>query len=128
MKCIGSAGCILVSLVIGCSGQPKAMLAGGKPVDHWLDELHNPEPKARKTAVTKLGNAATVHPVALSAVIGALNDPDAGVRCEAILALLKCGPGAREAIPALAEAQQKDSDAKVRTYATKALEQLKNDK
>jgi len=39
-----------------------------------------------------------------------------------ILALVKCGPAAKETIPELAEVQQNDRDAKVRDYAAKALE------
>jgi HEAT repeat protein len=61
-------------------------------------------------------------------LIGALKDADAGVRCEAILALLKYGPAAKEVIPPLTEVQEKDHDAKVRAYAAKALEKLKESK
>ena len=49
----------------------------------------------------------------------------AGVRSAAVLALLKIGPDAKEAVPALRKAQ-KDKDVKVRTYATKALERIES--
>jgi HEAT repeat protein len=45
------------------------------------------------------------------------------VRAEAALALLNIGPPAREAVPALEEAQ-KDQEATVRSYAQKALERI----
>jgi HEAT repeat protein len=47
----------------------------------------------------ELGNIGPGDPAALPALTGALKDADAGVRCEAVLALLKYGPGAKEAIP-----------------------------
>jgi HEAT repeat protein len=123
MKRIAMGGGILVCLLIGC-GQPKSMLAGGKPVSHWLKALQDPDPKVRKTAVAKLGNVATADSAALPAVLGALKDPDAAVRREAILALLKWGPEANEAIPALLEMKRNDRDAQVRSYAAQALAKL----
>ena len=47
-------------------------------------------------------------------------DKDAKVRCEAVLALLKFGPDAREVIPALTDVRQHDRDRQVRAYAAKA--------
>jgi len=49
------------------------------------------------------------------------------VRCEALLALLKCGPEAREAVAALAEIRGHDADAKVRDYAAKALGKIEGE-
>src|SRR5439155_16911918 len=93
--------CLFISLVVssaallgGC-GKEQPMLAGGKPVSHWVQALQNPDPKVRKQAAFKLGNVGPADPTALPALIEALKDRDAGVRREAILALLKCGPAAR---------------------------------
>jgi HEAT repeat protein len=47
------------------------------------------------------------------------------VRSAAILALLKLGPAADEAVPVLTEAQ-KDRDALVRSYAARALRRIQN--
>ncbi len=127
MKRILIGGSILVCLLIGC-GKPKAMLAGGKPISHWLKALQNPDPKVRKTAVTKLGNVGAADSAALPALNGALKDPDANVRCEAILALLRSGPAANESIPTLMEMQGNDRDAQVRFYAVQALAKLQRDK
>ena len=55
----------------------------------------------------------------------AVKDRDRAVREAAVVALLKMGPAAQEAAPALVEAS-KDADAKVRTYAAKALESLRS--
>jgi hypothetical protein len=118
---------LLVCLLIGC-GQPKPMLAGGKPVSHWLKALQDPDPKVRKTAVAKLGNVAMVDSAALPAVLGSLKDPDAVVRREAILALLKCGPEANQSIPTLQEMKRNDPNAQVRSYAAQALEKLQEGK
>ncbi len=57
--------------------------------------------------------------------MAALSDGDAAVRREAILALLKFGPTAATAIPALADMQQRDRDAQVRQYAAKAVAKLR---
>ena len=60
------------------------------------------------------------------ALMEAVKDPDAKVRGEAILALLRLGPAAKEAIPILSEAQ-KDKDGQVRMYAAKALAKIGSD-
>ena len=53
-----------------------------------------------------------------------MRDRDPTVRAEAALALMKIGPDARDAAPALAEAQ-KDANPTVRQYAAKALERVR---
>jgi HEAT repeat protein len=117
---------LLVIVVCGCAkGQP--LLAGGKPVSHWVQALDDPDPKVRKTAATKLGNVGTADAAALPALIKALKDKDANVRLEVILALVKFGPEARAACPALEEIQRNDANAQVRGYATRALEKLRSD-
>jgi HEAT repeat protein len=82
----------------------------------------------RKKAAFTLGNIGPSDPAVLPALTGALKDADAGVRCEAVLALLKYGPGAEEAIPELTEVQAKDRDARVRAYAARAVEKLRSGK
>jgi hypothetical protein len=99
-------------------------MAGGK----WAEVLHAPNTKMRQKAAFTLGNIGPSDPTVLPALIRALNDADAGVRCEAILALLKYGSGAEQAISQLAMVQKKDRDAKVRAYAAKALENLQESK
>jgi HEAT repeat protein len=117
--CVGLIGFFLS----GC-GQSSAPLAGGKPIAHWLQALHDPDVKVRKNAVIKLGNVGTSDPAVLPALTSALKDVDANVRCEAILALVKSGPAASETILALAEMKRKDPNLKVRTYAAQALEKI----
>lgn len=125
MRCFFSVMVIGLAVFASGCGQAQPTLAGGKPVSHWLDQLRSPDAKARKTAVTKLGNVGRADPTALPAVLGTLKDPDAGVRCEAILALLKSDTAASEAIPTLIEMQQNDRNAQVRSYAAHALEKLR---
>jgi HEAT repeat protein len=109
-------------LVVGCGQGPP--LAGGKPVAHWVEALRAPEAKVRKQAAHKLGNVGASDPAVLPALLGALEDGDAGVRCEVILALTKCGPSARDAIPALTRMRDHDPNARVRDFAGRALEML----
>jgi HEAT repeat protein len=111
--------------VCGC-GESTPPLAGGKPVSHWIEALRDPDPKVRKTAVTKLGNVGPADPAAVPALIGALKDPDATVRTEAVLAVVKSDAALNAAIAALSEMQQKDRDARVRAIAGKALDKLKD--
>ncbi|HEY1343170.1 MAG TPA: HEAT repeat domain-containing protein [Bryobacteraceae bacterium] len=116
----------LAILAVGC-GQSRPTMVGGKPVQEWRQALQDPNPKTRKKAATKLGNAGAVDSTVIPALVGALQDRDAGVRAEAVLALLRIGPAAREAFPALREMARTDKDARVRAYAAKALEKLQDD-
>jgi HEAT repeat protein len=106
-------------LIGGCSKAPLKM-TGPK----WEDALHAPDAKLRKKAAFKLGNIGRTDPAVVPSLIDALNDADAGVRCETILSLVKIGPEAKKAIPQLAEVEQHDNDERVRTYAAKALDKL----
>jgi HEAT repeat protein len=106
-------------LVSGC-GKAKPAMAGAK----WAEALHDSDPKQRKRAAFTLGNIGPSDPAGLPALIGALEDKDAGVRREAILALVKFGLEAKSAVPMLAKLRQNDRDAQVRKYAGMALEKL----
>ena len=114
---------LLIMLLSGC-GKPKTILAGGKPVSHWLEAVRDPDPRVRKTAIFKLGNVGPSDADVLPAVTTALKDPDAAVRREAILALVKFGPAAKEAAPILIDMRQHDRDALVRSHAANALKNL----
>ena len=113
----------LALTMIGCS-KAGPTLAGGKPIDHWVQTLQDPDVKLRKSAAQKLGNLGPAYPAALPALCDALKDRDAGVRCEVVFALVKFGPEAKAAIPTLAQLRKQDPDAKVRDYAAKALAKL----
>jgi HEAT repeat protein len=112
-----------VSLLSGCS-KASPTLSGGKPIEHWIKALNDPDGATRRTAVQKLGNVGPADPAVFPALLGALDDGDADVRCDVILALLKFGPKAKDASVALAEIRQRDPDAKVRAYAVKALAKI----
>jgi HEAT repeat protein len=118
---------VLAALTAGC-GTDRPITAGGKPVSHWVEALKAPEAQVRRTAARKLGNVGTSDETALPALLGALDDRDAGVRCEVILALVKFGPDARETIGPLAVVRERDASAQVRAYAGKALAALQAEK
>jgi HEAT repeat protein len=111
-------GFMLISLS-GCGRAQPRMAA-----DKWVETLHSPDHKERRKAAFTLGNIGPSDAAVLPALIEALKDGDPCVRCEAILALLKCGSAAKESIPELAELKSRDKDAKVRSYAVRALEKL----
>jgi len=108
----------------GCTRKFGPTLAGGKPVEEWVQALSDPDAKLRKKAAEKLGNVGSSDPAVVPALCAALNDKNADVRCEVILALVKSGPGAKAAIGPLRAISQQERDTKVRTYAAKALEKL----
>jgi hypothetical protein len=118
---------VLISVLLialgGCSAAPAPNTAAR--VHHWIEMLHAPDVKARKEAAFKLGNLGPTDPATVvPALTAALNDVDAAVRCEAILALVKCGPAANDAASAIARLQHADPSAQVRDYAAKAVAKL----
>jgi HEAT repeat protein len=115
-------GVVLAALLCGCGNVQPA-----RPVGHWIQALHDPDPRTRKQAAFNLGNIGPAEATVFPALVEALRDRDAHVRREAIVALLKFGPAAKEAIPALTNVQQQDHDARVRGYAAKALKKLQQD-
>ncbi len=119
---------VLTALLAGCESKAPPTLTGGKPVAHWIEAMQNPDVKIRKEAAFKLGNAGPRDPAILSALIAAMDDRDAGVRSEAIVAVVKFGTSAADAIPKLNALKSKDRDGKVRRYATKALEKIESGK
>jgi HEAT repeat protein len=114
---------LLAALIVAGCGPSGPPLVHGKPVAHWLEVLKRPNALERRKAVQVLGNVGGADPAVLPALTGAVGDRDAGVRGEAVLALLKMGPPAREAAPAL-RAAEKDPDPRVRQYASRALERI----
>lgn len=112
-----------LALSAGC-GPAAPTLAGGKPVSHWVDALHDADPKKREEAVEKLGNVGAADPAAFPALVGALKDPSARVRGAAILRIVKSGPAAKAAVPTLQDLKDHDPDAGVRDYAAKALKNI----
>jgi HEAT repeat protein len=111
------------AMFIGC-GKSDPPLADGRPISHWIQAVKDPNEKLRLEAIAKLGNVGNTDPEVLPILIAALKDRDLKVRCEAILALVKYGPGADAAIAPLAAIQSLDSNPKVREYAAKAVQKL----
>jgi HEAT repeat protein len=108
----------------GCTKKSDVVLSGGKPADYWVQALSGPDPKLRKTAADKLGNAGSGNSAVAIALCGALQDRSAEVRCAAILALVKSGPPPAETRERLKAMLAQDPDARVRDYARKSLEKL----
>jgi HEAT repeat protein len=124
MKLVLVLAGIVAIFLGGCGQSQKPSLAGSKPVSHWLQALNDADAKVRRKAVFKLGNVGVRDSAALPALIDELKDCDPTVRCEAILALVKNGRAAKDALPTLTEMQQHDRNAQVRAYAARACEKL----
>ncbi|MFL5331486.1 MAG: HEAT repeat domain-containing protein [Gemmataceae bacterium] len=116
--------CAGVSVGCGQKAPPAERFFRDKPVAHWLQAVHDPNPKIRKMAVDVLGNVSTLDPAAIPALTEALADKDARVREAAVLALAKIGTPAASALPQIEELS-KDADAKVREAAALAVPRLK---
>jgi HEAT repeat protein len=117
---------VIVAVLLSGCGRAEPTLVGGKPVDYWVQAMHDSDVKLRKKAAFKLGNVGPTDPAALPALLDGLKDDDAGVRSAVILALMKFGPEAREAIPVLTAMQKHDRDKQVRCHAGKALAKLQS--
>src|SRR5262245_38352935 len=111
--------------IAGCGQPPAPKTAHYQPVSHWVAALNDTDAKARKQAVRILGNVGNNDAAVIPALIQALADTDASVRIEAIIGLMKIGPPAKDAIAALENIKTKDSDAKARTYAGRAIERIR---
>jgi HEAT repeat protein len=115
---------LTTTALFGC-GKAEPTLAGGKPIAYWVDALKASDPRVRKEAAFKLGNAGPIEPIVFPAVLAALKDADPQVRGEAIRAVVKFGPTAREAVSSLEEMRRQDNDARVRQAAARAVEALR---
>lgn len=112
---------VLLISVLGCGKAPQPTTR----VHHWVETLRSNDANLRKKAAFTLGNLGPTDPASVvPALAAALKDADAAVRCEAILALLKCGPAATETVSALTDLRQRDPNSQVRLYAAKAIERL----
>jgi HEAT repeat protein len=123
MRWVSLVGLLVATVLAGCGKEAEPVVAHGKPVAYWLEELKKPDSGARKKAVTALMHVGKADPEAIAALIGAVKDRDAAIRDQAVLALLNIGPAASDAIPVLTEANN-DPDATVRAHAAKALQRI----
>jgi HEAT repeat protein len=121
---LGRLLCIVAALA-GCKGKPEQPpQAGGKPIGHWLDAMHDPNVKARAEAALKLGNVGAADPRALPALIEGLADPESPVRHAAMDGIVKLGAGAKDAVPALQKIRDSDVDPKLRDLAGRMLQHI----
>jgi hypothetical protein len=111
-------------LFFGCN-KSQPILSGGKPTSYWVTCAAGGDAKLRRTAVTKLGNAGSADPTVVPALVAALHDADSQVRGEAILALLKAGPDAKQAAGDLEALARNDRDSRIRAFAARAVEKLR---
>ncbi len=117
---------ILIGLffLVGCRDK-RIVLTGGKPLRYWLDTLDSPDPQLRRKAVFKLGNVGTSQPEVFPALCRSLEDKEAAVRKETIIAIMKCREVATKIVPKLIELQSNDPDPQVKRYAHLALDRLR---
>src|SRR5712691_11360901 len=98
----------------GCGKKsPELLSVSGKPIEFWLAALRDggADSQQRIKAVKALSNVGPAHSAAIPALIKALDSPEIAVRVEAVLALLKNGTHANEALPVLQRIAHSDKDA-----------------
>ncbi len=106
----------------GCQSEERGpTLSGGREVKSWVAALRDPKPTVRRQAVLKLGNVGDADASVADALAEALEDSDAQVRHDAVLAVVKLRkPGA--AIKARIDTMSReDKDPRVRDVSTRAL-------
>lgn len=109
---------------IGCGAKP-TYTSGGRAASYWAKVLKEPNVEMRRKAALKIGPLMLTDEAALPATLEALKDADAKVRLMAIRSLkIYAGPKASEAVPALRDVREHDSDRQVREAAAKAVETL----
>jgi hypothetical protein len=118
----------LVALITGQFGCGREeigpILSGGRELKSWLADLDNPRPQVRRQAVLKLGNAGDSDPATAEGLAGALHDPDALVRRDAIRAVAKLKQPGSLIKERLQTISRLDKDALARDLAGKALVHL----
>jgi len=122
IRLIVLASCFLP--LYGCSKPPLPTLTGGKPISYWIQAVRAPDASVRKKAVFELGNVGPADPAVMPALKAALQDGDAHVRREALLALLKAPTAAGDALPTIQSMADRDPDPTVRNYAGRAAKKL----
>ncbi len=112
-------------VLAGCGAEPRGPFqAGGRDVKSWVDDLKSPKSALRRQAVHKLGNVGDVDPAAAEALNRALNDSNALVRHDAVIAVLKLSAPNDAIVARLQVMAKSDSSPPARDAAKKALTKL----
>src|SRR5271163_2700313 len=70
---------VLICVFAGCKKEPPR--SGGRTAGYWAEVLQKPDDvEERRKAATKLGPLILTDPASLPALLGAVKDPDPGVR------------------------------------------------
>jgi HEAT repeat protein len=110
---------IMVVLIAGCGKKEKSY-----SVETMIEDLNDPNPGVRYTAVETLGDYGRKAESAVPGLIKALKDEDKNVRMRAAYSLAEILPAGQTAIPALKEAL-KDKEELVRKAAAYSLKRIR---
>lgn len=113
----------LLTISSGCS-ESAPPVAGGRPIDHWLETAEHKDPNSRVKAIEKLGNIGDKSAEAIEAIVHALSDEDPRVRKVAIFAVVRNKSAWKMAIPQLEEMIDSDDSEEIRKLAIEAHENL----
>jgi HEAT repeat protein len=119
---------LLIGLLAGAfaAGYSPEPTFEGRPASYWVTQLKSKDGITRSRAVFYVSSSR----YAVSSVpdfIIMLNDDHPVARYEAIGALIRLGPAAKAAVPALLELVKKDDNWRIRSRATEALKTIDPD-
>ncbi len=125
MPALGLVIVATATTLSGCGGETQGpLLAGGREVKAWINDLHDKSPQVRRQAVLKLGNVADSDPSVAEGLVEALGDADALVRRDAIMAAAKLKEPPAAIKERLEVMSRTDKDARSRELAGKAVIRL----
>ena len=117
--------CLAALGTTSCSRAPKGpLLAGGREVKSWVEALKDRDPARRRVAVLKLGNVGDADPTVADGLATAIQDLDAQVRRDAVLAAAKLKSPGEPIMTQLRTMSEVDPDLRARDLARRAVARL----
>lgn len=109
----------------GATNKSREPVSNGKTLSQWVADLKAPAPLNRNAAAYELAGMGPAAAPAVSALIEALDDPEASVRFPVTVALGEIGPAAAAAVPRLRQMMEEDINDEIAAGARRAIRKIK---
>jgi HEAT repeat protein len=127
-RALGALTLILALTTGGASAQNaaggKEPVAGGRPLSELIADLKAAAPATRNAAAYEIAGLGPAAKPAVSALIEALDDPDAAVRFPVTVALGEIGPEAAAAVPRLKQMMFEEINDEIAAAARRAIRHI----